>query len=409
MTKKLFNIAAVALLLGVSTTAQAQNSVEERNYPHTFITLQGGAQATLTHFNMGDLITPQVGLSVGRYFNSKVGARINVQGWQIKSGFRADRYPGLTADQKYKFNNLTADLDLLLNMSNIINPHRTSDKLDWILLIGWGVNRTWNYDEYNNISNNSKYVIAPEQCSNKEASFNGRIGTQFQWNLSRCFGLNLELAANGKNDIFNLKTNHHVDWQLQAMLGLNFRIGTKSKPRYVMRTVEVVDTIEVDETYTERVKKQRPVTKSEEKNIETTIFYKIGRSNADKAMGFDEAVSQVAELMKSSGDAKFTITGYADKRTGNKAINQRIAKKRAEDVASKLIKKHGIDRSRITVDSKGDTVQPYDENNKNRCVIITGEGSFKVTINETYEEPVQKVRKVKKTQTRQVEQPELVK
>ena len=75
--------AAVALLLGVSTAAQAQ-TVED-NYPYTFVSLQGGAQATFTNQKFTDLITPQVAISAGRYFNSKVGARAHFQGWQIKS------------------------------------------------------------------------------------------------------------------------------------------------------------------------------------------------------------------------------------------------------------------------------------------------------------------------------------
>ena len=53
----------------------------------------------------------------------------------------------------------------------------------------------------------------------------------------------------------------------------------------------------------------------------------------------------------------------------------------------------------ITTTWKGDTVQPFEENDKNRCVIITGEGKFKVTKYETYEEVIEKTRKVEKTRT----------
>ena len=84
------------------------------------------------------------------------------------------------------------------------------------------------------------------------------------------------------------------------------------------------------------------------------------------------------------------------------------AEKRAADVTNKLINEHGLDASRLTTDSKGDTVQPFAENDKNRCVIITGEGTFKVT---TYEEvDVEKtvMKKVKKTVPRIVEVKERV-
>jgi hypothetical protein len=64
---------------------------------------------------------------------------------------------------------------------------------------------------------------------------------------------------------------------------------------------------------------------------------------------------------------------------------------------------HGLDAARITTDSKGDTVQPFPENDKNRCVIVTGEGTFKVTTYEEVEVEKQGTKKVKKSVTRQVE------
>ena len=41
---------------------------------------------------------------------------------------------------------------------------------------------------------------------------------------------------------------------------------------------------------------------------------------------------------------------------------------RAENVA-KALTEAGIDAARITVDAKGDTVQPFSENDKNRVTI----------------------------------------
>jgi OOP family OmpA-OmpF porin len=38
----------------------------------------------------------------------------------------------------------------------------------------------------------------------------------------------------------------------------------------------------------------------------------------------------------------------------------------------KLVKQYGISANRISVDAKGDTVQPFSENTKNRVSIVTG-------------------------------------
>ena len=57
--------------------------------------------------------------------------------------------------------------------------------------------------------------------------------------------------------------------------------------------------------------------------------------------------------------------------TSNPKINIGYAKQRADKVAAGL-EKLGVEKSRISVSSYGDTVQPFAENDKNRCVIIEG-------------------------------------
>ena len=374
-------LAAVALLIGVSTTATAQ-SVED-GYPYNFITLQGGAQGTFTNYDFTKLITPQVGISAGRYFNSKVGARAHFQGWEIK---------GAISDT-YKFKNITGDLDLLLNMSNIINPNRVSDKLDWVLLCGFGVNYGWDFDEFNCMNNALTFVQNPNLCGTKHSTYNTRLGTQVNLNLGERFAVGLEVDANMKNDEFNLKRNFNPDFQVQAMIGLTYKFG---KPA---RKHEVVETYYVDEPYTETVKKQRPVETVEVSKMEKVVYYQINISDVAQGQGVDAAVKEAADLIKTDPNAKIFVTGYADVQTGNYEINQRLSKERAEGVVSKLVNEHGINAANITTDWKGDTVQPFAENDKNRCVIIKGEGKFKVTKYETYEEKVEKTRQVEKTRT----------
>ena len=399
--KRILNIAtAVALLFGVSTTANAQ-SVED-NYPYNFITLQGGAQVTLTHYSLSDLITPQAAVSFGRYFNSKVGARLHVQGWEAKGGFEQKRFPFLTEDRDYKFKAITGDIDLLMNMTNIINPNRINDTFDWVLLAGFGVNYAWDFDEFNNLlplTNDNNFYHGPVMCDSKHSTFNGRLGTQFNFNLSRCVALGLEIDANYKNDEFNLKRNYDPDWQLSALLGLTFKFGGPKKAKYV----DVVETYYVDEPYTETIQKQRPVETVQVSNIEKVVYYTINVSDVEKGQGVDAAIKEVADLIKTDPNAKIIVTGYADKETGTPEINERLSKERAEGVVSKLVNEHGINAANITTQWKGDTVQPFAENDKNRCVIVKGEGNFKVTKYETYEEKVEKTRQVEKTRTVQVE------
>ena len=51
---------------------------------------------------------------------------------------------------------------------------------------------------------------------------------------------------------------------------------------------------------------------------------------------------------------------------------------RAADCKDALVKLYGCNPANILTDSKGDTVQPFDENDKNRCVIIESEAQYTV-------------------------------
>ncbi len=391
-SKRLLLTAAAALLVAGITSAQDWKS-------YSYVEAQGGVQLTSTDAPMDKLITPTAALSFGHYFTPVVGARLHVNAWQSKSGFS-------DLDQYYKWKYITPDLDLMLNLSNLFSKSN-NHAINVILLGGIGLNYAWDSDELTAL--NLPAQRTPLAWKDNRLSHNLRAGLRLETNMSKPFGVSLEVNANSLDDRFNSKTNDRDDWMFTAMLGLNIRLGhKKAEPVYITRIDTVYDEIEVDEPETIKVKEKRPVTKEEKKSIKEAIFFQIAKSDANNAEGTDEAIKKVAELMKTSDDAKFTVTGYADKGTGTPAINKKYAKQRADGVAEKLVKEHGIDASRLTTDSKGDRVQPFAENDKNRCVIITGEGTFKVTTYEEVEVEKQVTKKVKKTVPRTVEVKERV-
>ena len=76
--------------------------------------------------------------------------------------------------------------------------------------------------------------------------------------------------------------------------------------------------------------------------------------------------------MKQYPEATVTVTGYADRGTGNNKINDRIAAARADVVANELVNR-GVARDRIQKSSKGSRVQPFNDNDKNRVTICIAE------------------------------------
>lgn len=80
-------------------------------------------------------------------------------------------------------------------------------------------------------------------------------------------------------------------------------------------------------------------------------------------------VAEIATFMQQHPETNVSITGYADKEWGDATTNKGLSERRAAAVADQLANVYQISRSRIAVDSKGDTEQPYDENKKNRVTI----------------------------------------
>jgi len=102
--------------------------------------------------------------------------------------------------------------------------------------------------------------------------------------------------------------------------------------------------------------------------LKETFFYEICLSDPEP----EARLNKIVEWCKKYPQKGITIKGYADKGTGTPEVNKKYAEQRAQKVA-KALQKKGVDAKRMTVSSYGDTVQPFNENDQNRCVIVVGE------------------------------------
>lgn len=367
--KKITKYAAtVALLCGVSTAAMAQDNKEEFK-PYWFAGVQGGVQTTFTNYNSLKLLTPQFALQFGRWFAPEFGARLHVMGYDQKGGIAEGQF-GLDK-QTYKFKACTADIDFLFNMSNILCPQRSCKDFNWILLAGFGSNYSWDYDEFKTLAYNNDFLsnhpaYHDQVCGTKHSTFNGRLGTAFEYDVTNSLSLNLELQANYKNDLYNLKTNDKNDWQAAAFIGVTFKIGKAKKAPAPVQEVEPiyetrVDTVWYDDTSYKTVEA--------EASLRRDIHFDI-RKNGPISQ---QTVSEIVDFVKNNKDVKVTVTGYADKGTGNKRVNMKYSKKRAEALTDALVKA-GVPAEIITTEWKGDTVQPFADNDANRATITVASG-----------------------------------
>lgn len=344
----------------------AQDNKEEFK-PYWFAGVQGGVQTTFTNYNSLKLLTPQFALQFGRWFAPEFGARLHVMGYDQKGGIAEGQY-GLNK-QTYKFKACTADIDFLFNMSNILSPARNCKNFNWILLAGFGSNYSWDYDEFKTLTYNndfqSHYPNYHEQvCGTKHSTFNGRLGTIFEYDVTNSLSLNLELQANYKNDLYNLKTNDKNDWQAAALIGVTFKIGKAKKapvqevePIYETR----IDTVWYNDTSYKTVET--------EASLRRDLHFAIRKNDPIS----QQTVSEIVNFVKNNKDVKITVTGYADKGTGNKRVNMKYSKNRAEALTKALVDA-GVPAEIITTEWKGDSVQPFANNDDNRATITVASG-----------------------------------
>ncbi len=352
---------ALALGSGTAFAAEGNSGKDYRSYPHMFFGLNGGAQVSFSNYDFGKLITPNYGVSFGAYFNPVVGARLHVGGYENKGGIKS-------LNETYDFNTVAGSADLLLNVTNMFREDK--DRVfSFILFGGVGLAGAWDNDDFHALAAKAEEDY-PMAWQDNRLSHNVKLGMQFDFNIAKHFGLNLELAANNRADRINSKATDRDDWAATASLGLVFKFGQKKAEKKVEEPVPVVeewaartDTVWYDDiTY-----KNVPGKVSYEENI----YYQIRLSEPEPAA----KVKKIVDFIKGHKNCKVQVTAYADKGTGTAKLNMKYSKERAEKVVAALVEA-GVDKSVITSEYKGDTVQPFAENDKNRVAIVkvTGEG-----------------------------------
>ena len=203
-----------------------------------------------------------------------------------------------------------------------------------------------------------------------------RFGAYADFNVSKRVAVGLEFNANTTSDLYNSKKAGNTDWYFNALAGVKVRLGKTTKkverplPVGPERIVEKVVEKIVEKPVEKIVYRDREVS-ANRVALREDVFFTISNSTISKAEL--PKVEAIAAYLNKYPEAKVTITGYADKGTGNSKINEKFAKKRAQSVADMLTDKFGISSSRISVDSKGDSVQPFEKNELNRVSICIAE------------------------------------
>lgn len=352
-----------ALLLSL-TAANAQKSADEFS-GYWFIQLQGGVGLTVGETSFGDLISPTAAFNFGYRFTPVWGLRAGLSGWQGKGYL-------INAESGYKYNWLQGNVDVVADICGMFS-YRRSRALTPYLYAGIGVNGAFNNDEANALAN--RFPADNLLWDGSSISPTGRFGIGTGIRLADAVHLNIEVGANVLNDKFNSKKASAADWQITAQAGLTFNIGMKKAKKAVEE--EYIPEPEpapapAPEPEPEPEPAPVPVVVEPEpapapfEAVTENVFFTIGKYELRKSE--TAKLDEVATILKENEGTRVDITGYADATTGTKKRNQYLSEKRANAVADYLISK-GVAKDRITVDFKGDSVQPFQKPEENRVAI----------------------------------------
>ncbi|MCM1033854.1 MAG: OmpA family protein [Odoribacter sp.] len=358
-----------ALTLVFPATTAAQDSVSrsvsvERSVsfrPHLFLQPQAGVGFTMGEVSARHLISPAAAINLGYSFTPAFSLRAGLSGWQARAGWVAPvRY--------YKFDYLQGNVDAMLSFTSLLCGWNPSRVLDVYGFAGLGLACGFHNNEAADL-----YAMGfqfEKLWTGKKLFPAGRLGLGLDINLSNSFALNIEANVNMLPDRFNSRRGSALDWQYNALVGVKYTFGGRARTTETrIETEEVVETVPVEPQH-----KPVPLTQPAPAPVEAVkpapmtqdIFFRINSSVISQAE--QAKVDALVSYLKENPESTVTITGYADKATGYPAYNMKLSLARAAKIADAL-KAAGIHDSRIIVDAKGDTVQPFDTPQRNRVAI----------------------------------------
>ena len=386
-------IAVALLMVGGAASAQQSKSDESLEFrPHWSLKVQGGVAHTIGEASFSELISPAAQLSASYNFHHAMAVRVGLSGWQGKGS-------AVIADKIYRFHYAQLNADYVLDLASlagfkhdrIVSPY---------LFAGIGGAYGFNNKEaapLNQPVEGSGFQGTLPYYWESLPLVAGRFGAGVDFWVTDGIALGLEANGNFYSDRLNSKKAYVgmlADWQINLLAGVTFRLGKNTRPSAVYAAAvaaaeaaaaeaaakaaaakAAAEKAAAEKAAAEKAAAEAAAKAAAERAAiaaenSDNVFFTINSTYIRKAEG--KKLEKLAEWMKATPDFNVALVGYADKETGTAAGNLKLSERRAKVVKERLVKL-GVPAERIATAFKGDTVQPFAENNKNRVVICTVE------------------------------------
>ena len=346
-----------------------------------FVGVDGGAQVYFGEHDkqckFGDRLAPALNVYVGKWFTPAIGVRLGYSGIGQKGATQdwshthstGKEVPGKGGHgywlkrQEFSFWNIHADV--MFNLANVICGYKPEGHF-------------WNPSPFIGVGLAHVYSEEP-----KNSEISGNVGLNNAFRLCDALDLNVNIHGMMVNEALDGEFGHRWgEGNLSATVGLTYKFKPRGWDR--SKVVKVVETSDISsyqlalaelKAERERLEKELAGLKARPEIIETTntiaspyfVRFELGKSALSKEARVN--LGLLAEILKTTG-ARFTVSGYADAATGNKKINEKLSRDRAQAVYDCLTKEFGVQASQLEIDYKGGVDNMfYDDPALSRAVI----------------------------------------
>jgi outer membrane protein OmpA-like peptidoglycan-associated protein len=306
-------------------------------------------------------------VQVGKWYNPYLGARLKFQGGSLHNFFSEGQ-------RMVHSKSVLGEVDVLWNPFNYFGKYNEDRFYSLIPYLGAGYAYGWDYK------------TSGMKAGTNQHSFTVNGGLINKFRLSNRFSLDVDLSIAVLNETFNIGVDGIDDGLVGASASLVFKLGKVGFQEAVLKDQSLIDELN-DQINSLRANNAelskrpekcpecpevKPVPPAEKKvYVPNVVFFRINSASIDKNQ--EISIFNTAEYLKNNPEVKVRVVAYADKKTGTAAYNDKLSEKRAKNVAKALTGKYNIDSSRVAVEWKGATEQPYADNAWNRVAIFLAE------------------------------------
>ena len=377
---------AVAASAMTASAQEPQTGIGNNKFwDNWYIGLNGGAVSKATHQAVLKNLNPQFGVRVGKWFTPSVGLA-----GEGRFLFGNKIYGRQLTDASL-FHAMEGNLLGTVNFSNAFGGY-TGEPRSFEVIGLAGIGFLYNFkttEKGPHPSNFQKHMLTSKLGVDLAWNF----GSEKEWQFYVEPAVIYALGGAYKDDKIQYNANKAA---LELNVGINYYFKTSNGTHHFLNITEcdqreidalnntinslrdknAADQAKIAQLQAEIARLQKALRDCENKpapeaTYETptipSVFYNVNKSLITKQQA--ENVAVAAQILKNHPELKLNIKGYASPE-GKAKKNQELSVRRANAVKDLLVKKYGIDESRITAEGCGTTKDKYETYENNRVAML---------------------------------------